>query len=123
MNVIKQIAEHLEFLGVGIADAERSGRNIFWGVMPDTPDFCICVFSSGESDNGARVQIMVRGRNTKEAYETSQMIYSLLDDYSGYLAGDGMDADFITLNASIGLGADSKKRELYSSNYLVKHCR
>ena len=126
MNLIEQFARHIEFLGFGaVSDLETDG-NIFWGTMPDQPDDCICVYSSdsafGGSDNGARIQVVVRGKNTKTAYELSQRIAEELVDYDGYLAGDGARASINPINTSIGLGADGKKRELYSSNYLVYYC-
>lgn len=108
-----------------MSDAQSDG-NIFWGMMPDAPDNCICVNSTdsgyGGSDSGARVQVIVRGKTTKYAYETSQAIAEELVDFDGYLGGDGAHASIEVLNASCGLGADSKKRELYSSNFLVHYC-
>lgn len=65
---------------------------------------------------------MVRAKTTREAYELSQAIADELAEFDGYLAGDGADAHIRVLNASAGLGADGKKRELYSSNYLVHYC-
>ncbi len=126
MNLLEQFARHIEFCGFGtVADKETNG-NIFWGLMPDTPDTAICVFSTdsgyGGSENGARIQVVVRAKTTKEAYELSQAIANELAEFDGYLAGDGADAHIRVLNASAGLGADGKKRELYSSNYLVHYC-
>ena len=126
INLIDQIARHIEFLGHGVmADAETDG-DIYWGKMPDMPDACVCVFSTdsqyGGSDKGARVQIFVRGRNSKEAYERSQAIADDLVEFDGFLAGDGAHVFITPINISEGLGADAKQRELYSSNYLVKYC-
>jgi len=126
LNLIEQFALHLEFLGFGIVSDEEREGNIFWGLMPEQPDECICVFSSdsgyGGSEDGARIQVMTRAKSTKAAYECSQAIAEVLVDYEGYLNGDGARASIRVLNASAGLGADSKKRELYSSNFLVYYC-
>lgn len=126
MNLIELFARHIEFCGFGtVADRETDG-NIFWGLMPDEPDTAICVFSTdsgyGGSEDGARIQVMVRAKTTREAYELSQAIAEELSEFDGYLAGDGANAHIRVLNASAGLGADTKKRELYSSNYLVHYC-
>lgn len=126
MNLLEQFARHIEFCGFGtVADRETDG-NIFWGLMPDEPDDAVCVFSSdsgyGGSDDGARIQVIVRSKSTKKAYELSQAIAEELADFDGYLAGDGAKANIQVLNASAGVGADDKKRDMYSSNYLVYYC-
>jgi len=126
VNLIEQFARHIEFLGFGTVSDEETEGDIFWGTMPDLPDKCICVFSSnsafGGSTDGARIQVIVRAKNTKDAYELSQQIAEELVDFDGYLAGDGAHASITPLNVSCGLGADGRKRDLYSSNYLVRYC-
>lgn len=126
MNLIEQVARHLEFLGFGTcADSETDG-DIFWGLMPDQPDTCICVFSTDSgyagSPDGARVQIVTRARTARAAYEASQSVAEALAEYSGFLAGDGANASISVLSASAGIGADEKKREMYSSNYRIFYC-
>lgn len=124
--MLEQFARHIEFCGFGtVADRETDG-NIFWGLMPDEPDDAVCVFSTnsgyGGSDDGARIQLIVRSKSTKKAYELSQAIAEELADFDGYLAGDGAKASIQVLNASAGVGADDKKRDMYSSNFLVYYC-
>lgn len=126
INILEWIARHLEFAGMGeMPSADREG-NIHWGHMPDSPDDCICVLSTDSSlpgeENGARIQIIVRAKTTRRAYELSQEVAEELDDFDGFLSGDGPHAMIETLNASAGLGADTKRRELYSSNFLVRYC-
>ena len=125
-NLLEQIARHIEFLGFGtVADAETDG-DIYWGRMPDTPDTCIGVFSSdsqyGGSDDGARIQIVVRAKSTKAAYELSQAIAEELVEFDGFLAGDGAHVFITPINTSSGLGCDDRNRELYSSNFRVYYC-
>ena len=65
VNLIEQMANHLEFLGLGLCATEEQDGNIFWGHLPDKPDCAICIFStdtgfSGRKD-GARIQIYTRG--------------------------------------------------------------
>ncbi|MBR3503796.1 MAG: hypothetical protein IKO07_06080 [Clostridia bacterium] len=126
MNLIEQVARHLEFCGFGtVADSETEG-DIFWGHMPDKPDECVCVLSTDSSyagsTDGARVQIITRGNSTKYPYELSQAIAEELADFEGFLAGDGAGASIKIMNASQGLGADGVRRELYSTNIRVKYC-
>jgi hypothetical protein len=126
MNLIEQFARHIEFCGFGrVADKDVDG-GIFWGTMPDQPDNAVCVFSTdsayGGSDDGARIQVIVRAKTTKAAYELSQSIVEELADFDGYLAGDGAKAQIEVISASAGLGADEKRRDLYSSNFLVRYC-
>lgn len=126
MNLLEQFARHLEFLGFGtLSDAETEG-DIFWAWMPDSPDNAIAVFSSDSayagSPEGARIQVLVRNKTAKGAYELSQEIAEELAEFDGYLAGDGAHVNVEVINASAGLGDDGKKRELYSSNFRVYYC-
>ena len=126
MNLLEQVAYHLEFCGFGtVATAEADG-NIHWGRMPDQPDECICVFSydtaTPGAPQGARVQVINRAKSPRVAYETSANIARELEDFSGFLAGDGAMATITVENAATGIGADIKKRELYSSTFRMHYC-
>ena len=126
MNLLEEFARHIEFLGFGTVSTNETAGNIFWAWMPDTPDDCVAVYSSDSayagSPNGARIQMLVRGRTAKSAYELSQAIVEELVDFTGYLAGDGAHVSIEVENASAGLGPDNKKRELFSSNFRVYYC-
>ena len=126
MNLIKHIAEHLEFCGQGTVSTTEKAGDIFWGYMPDQPDHAVCVFSTDSgtpgSPTGARIEITVRAKSTKQAYEHSQAIADELDSFDGFLHGDGPDVKIEAMNTSQGLGADSKFRELYVSNFRVLYC-
>lgn len=126
MLLIEQIADHLDFLGFGTLPTDAASGSIFWGTMPDKPDECIAVYSSDSAyagaENGARVQIMVRGKSVKSAYSLSQAIVEALVDFDGFLGGDGAHVRIDVVNASAGIGTDSKKRELFSSNFRVFYC-
>ena len=120
MNLLEQIAYHLEMCGFGrVATLEQDG-NIHWGRMPDQPDDCICVYSTDSAvhgaEDGARIQIINRSPNTRTAYEVAAGIGNELDGYRGFLGGDGYMADIEVDSAACGLGADTKKREMYSTN-------
>lgn len=126
MNLLEQFARHIEYLGLGaVSDSEVAG-DIFWGLMPDQPDACVCVFSSdagyGGSYDGARLQVTTRAKTTKAASERSQAITEALVDFDGFLAGDGAQVSISVINSCCGIGTDAKKRELYVSNYLVYYC-
>ena len=126
MNLLEQIAEHLDFCGIGTMNTNETPGDIYWGLMPDTPDKCVCIFSTdsayGGSEDGARIQVITRAKSTREAYELSQAIVDELADFDGFLAGDGAHAQIRVMNASTGLGSDGRKRELYSSNFRVYYC-
>lgn len=126
MNLLEEIARHIEFLGHGTVADEYTVGDIFWGWTPDTPTDCVTVFSSDSaypgSPDGARIQIIVRGKNAKVAYERSQAIVEDLADFQGYLAGYGARVSIDVVNASTGIGSDSKKREMFSSNFRVFYC-
>lgn len=126
MNLIEEIAHHLAFCGFGeVATAEADG-NIHWARMPDHPDSCICVFSTDTgkagSEVGARIQILNRSKATREAYETSVAIANELDDFTGFLNGNGRLVRTEIENSACGIGTDTKKRELYSTNIRVYYC-
>lgn len=126
INLIEQLAQHIEFLGLGKMIDDDGVGDVSWGFMPDLPDECVTVFSTDSGvpggRSGARIQIIVRGRSTRAAYERSQEIADALDDFEGYLNGDGLHATIEVVNASAGLGTDTKRRELYSSNFIVHYC-
>lgn len=126
MNLLEELAAHLEYCGFGTAASAEADGDIHWGRMPDSPDDCICVFSTdsgvGGMDSTARFQIMNRARSTKTAYETSYAIAQELEDFNGFLHGDGRLVDIEIINAATGLGPDTKKREVYVTNIAVKYC-
>lgn len=126
MNILEELAEHLAFCGFGsTATAEEDG-DICWGRMPDEPDDCTCIFSSdtgtGGPDSPGRFQIMTRARSTRKAYELSCAIGEELDGFHGFLHGDGRQTIIEVVNAGTGMGADTKKREVYVTNIRVKYC-
>ena len=126
MNLLEQLAAHLAFCGFGTAASYEADGNIHWGRMPDQPDDCICVFSMDSSvpgdENGARIQIMNRAKQPRKAYETAYQIACELDGFAGFLGGDGSMAHITVESSAVGLGADTKKRELYSTNIRVRYC-
>ena len=126
MNILEELARHLEFCGFGTVADEDRGGDIYWGRMPDAPDDCVCVFSTdsgvGGMDSTARFQIMNRARGTKTAYELSYAIAQELGDFNGFLCGDGRLVIIDIINAAAGLGPDSKKREVYVTNITVRYC-
>lgn len=126
MNLLEQIATHLEFCGFGKRPDENGPGDIYWGTMPSSPDKCIGIFSSDSgyrgSENGARIQIIVRADTDLEAYTLAQDITEELADFDGFLGGDGAWVRIAVTNSATGLGADTKTRPLYSSNYVLHYC-
>ncbi|MBR6029220.1 MAG: hypothetical protein IKP40_09010 [Clostridia bacterium] len=126
MNLLEEIAAHLEWCGFGTAADAQTDGDIHWARMPDSPDDCVCVFSTdtgvGGADSVARIQIMCRARSPRAAYERACAIAGALDRFDGYLHGDGRLAHIRVMNAGTGLGEDTKKRELYVDNISVRYC-
>ena len=126
MNLLEQIAAHLELCGFGTVATARQDGNIHWGRMPDQPDDCICVYSTDSAypgaENGARIQIMNRAKQPRKAYEVAYQIACELDGFNGFLGGDGSMANIEIMSSAVGVGADTKKRELYSTNIRVRYC-
>ena len=104
MNLLKEMARHLEFAGFGERD-----RDIFWGRMPDSPDACVAVFSPDSArpgaENGARVQIVNRAESPGAAYETACRIARAMDGFYGFLAGDGAMARITAESTAAGSAA------------------
>lgn len=128
MNLIEEVARHLEFAGIGyMATAEEDG-DIFFGHMPDEPDEAVCVFSSDSArpgdEDGARIQVMTRGvvGDARTPYERALKVTEALDGFTGFLAGDGPMADVEVVMSARGVGRDTSGRELYASTYAVTYC-
>ena len=126
MNLLEQVARHIAYLGFGrVPSAEEEGE-IFYGTLPDSPDFAICVYATDASypgsKTGARLQILVRGRTDREAYRTCQDLAFALADYDGFLAGGLSRAVIDLMNGARGLGSDEKKRKLYACNIRLRFC-
>ena len=51
-----------------------------------------------------------------------EIIAQELDEYNGFLNGDGRSVIIEIINAATGLGPDTKKREVYVTNIAVKYC-
>lgn len=126
MNLLEELTKHLEWCGLGTMPTEEEDGDLYWGRMPDTPDNCTTVFSTDSGTGGpnstARFQIMVRSKQTRYAYERAYDIGQALEDFNGFLHGDGPHVAAEVINAACGLGADTKKREIYVTNVMVRYC-
>jgi hypothetical protein len=126
VGILSQIAAHMEWVGLGFVSTDTVVGNIFVGVMPGMPDTCITVYATDAAypgaEDGARIQIVVRGPNTSVAFPIAQNIVEELVDYNGFLSGDGYRATIELINGAAGIGADERARELYSINLRVYYC-
>ena len=126
MNLLEQFARHLEFLGLGRVSTRDSPGNIFYGTMPPEPERAICVFATDASYpgsiEGARLQVVVRGKNDRDAFETCHEIACEMDLFNGFLAGGLARAIIFVLNGAHGIGTDERKRVLYACNLRVRYC-
>ncbi|MBR3795963.1 MAG: hypothetical protein IKK34_08045 [Clostridia bacterium] len=128
MNLLEQVARHLEFVGIGNMATYEEAGDIYYGYLPDKPESAVCVFSSDSaypgSKDGARIQIYTRGvvGDAKTPYELACRITDELRGYMGFLAGDGPDVQIEVINSAQGMGLDSSGRHIYSSNYRILYC-
>lgn len=121
MNLLKQVAEHLAFCGLGTIDAD-----IFWGRLPDRPDACAAVISQdsalpGETGEG-RLRILNRAETPEAAYAAACRIAGTLAEFDGFLAGDGAWARLRVITAAGDQGEDGKKRPVYATEIGVRCC-
>lgn len=126
MNLIKEIAEHLAYEGFGTVPSTVEEGNIYYGKMPDMPDSAIAVLSVDSAypsaPNGARIQLLFRGMEVDDTYLKAVAVVDSLLEFDGFLAGDGAKVFITVENGPTGLGADPKRRELYSVNLRVYYC-
>lgn len=128
MNLIEQIADHMEFCGLGVCATLEHEGDLYWGQMPESPDAAVCVFSTDTaypgSTSGARIQIMCRGAvgDARTPYERACAITDELGDFLGFLSGDGPYARIEVTNSAQGVGLDTRGRHIYVSNYRVYYC-
>lgn len=128
MNLMEQLARHLEFLGFGVYASEQEAGDIFYGQMPDAPDSAVCVFSQDSampgSASGARMQVFTRGAvgDAKGPYEAACAIAEALEGFMGFLMGDGVYVRIEAVSVAQGMGLDESGRHIYSSNYRVFYC-
>lgn len=121
MNIAWLMARHLEFLGFGTLD-----KDLFWGWTPDKPNTAVCIYchdaGAPGGDRPARLQIITRAPSPAASFDLSERIAESLDEYSGYLAGDGCNANVYVVNSSVGIGDDNLHRSVYSTNITVSYC-
>jgi len=49
MNLIERLCDHLEFLGLGTCNTDETAGDLFWGILPDSPDRALAVMSVDSS--------------------------------------------------------------------------
>lgn len=120
------MADHIAFLGFGRVPGKDGDGEIFYGTMPDLPDRAICVYATDAgypgSRQGARLQILVRGKTDRDAFRTCQDLSFALSDWEGFLAGGLSRAQVDQVSGARGLGSDEKGRKLYCLNIRVLYC-
>ena len=128
MNLIERLCDHLEFLGLGICNTDETAGDLFWGILPDSPDRALAVMSVDSSyagsTNGARIQIFTRGApgQVRVPYEWSVEVAEELEGFSGFLSGDGPRVSIEAISVAEGAGTDTSGRHLYVSNYRIRYC-
>lgn len=128
MHLIAQLARQLAESGHGTwPEAGRQG-DVFYGMMPPKPDACLCVYavdaSVPGSENGARVQIVLRGPPgvTDPPLTLGMAVAEELDGWKGFLCGDGHYVKIAVENGPADIGPDENSRQMYSVNLRVRYC-
>ena len=128
MNILESVCDHLDFLGLGIMNTDEAEGNLFWGILPDSPDRALAVMSTdsayGGSAAGARIQIFTRGPvgEIRVPYEWAVDVCHALEGFHGFLHGDGPYVRIEPVSIAQGAGADTSGRYLYVSNYRIFYC-
>lgn len=128
MNILEEVCSHLDFLNLGFMNTDEEAGDLFWGNLPDEPDKALAVMSTdsafGGSSVGARLQIFTRGRagDIRTPYEWAVAVCEQLEDYRGFLHGDGPYVRIEAVSVAQGCGTDTRGRHLYVSNYRVYYC-
>lgn len=122
-----EIAAYIASLGIGTFS--DTGGDIFLAGLPDTPDECIYIRSTGgpQSYSGLpfdnpTVQIIVRGENLTATEGKAQAIYNALHGYTGRLTEDGrwIVSCLGMQSAPADIGKDQNGRIEYSLNFELK---
>lgn len=128
MHLIEQMAFQFEIEGFGTVATDTAAGNIFTGIMPQEPDISIALFVSNSrppgDDQGSLVQVIVRGEALKPltALTPAQEIADTMEEWDGFLNGDGFHAKITVENGPSDIGVDSNQRPQYSINLRVYYC-
>lgn len=131
-DLIDGLAALLADNGIGVYDPagvyQASDTGITVGIMPDSPDRCLCltaypVEDTGLTDVTTGVQIRVRaGRDPRDAGSLDDSVFDLLHNARGYQLG-GVPVAVSWRQSSAPLGQDDKGRTEISSNYYLRATR
>jgi len=128
MNILEELCSHLDFLNLGFMNTDEEEGNLFWGILPEMPDRALSVMSTdsayGGSAEGARLQIFTRGMpgDVRTPYEWALDVCRQLENFHGFLHGDGPYVRIEAVSVAQGCGTDTRGRHLYVSNYRVFYC-
>lgn len=121
MNLLEEVARHLEFEGLG-----RTGEkcDLFYGVMPPEPDICLSVLALdlGAPGREGRIQILLRDLNPRALMERSEELVRRLDGFEGYLGGCLSLASLSLLSGPRGMGSDERRRCLCAVHFRILRC-
>ena len=124
--ILEDMTKHLAFLGLGTIADEHQDGDLFYGLMPESPDAAVCFMASDAAmpgaSQGARLQLIIRDMTVRTAVRRIQKILDALDGFDGYLAGSGPRAIIQVESGAHGLGVDDRRRPMYSANLRVWYC-
>jgi len=114
----------------GIIPDLTFGTNLFIGILPDSPDLCVCVKDTSGSSPETHstnpleyptLQILVRGTVSgyKAAYRSSKCILELLRAKTNFNQG-GTKYHHMHPVSDVGfIGSDGKNRPVFSMNFEI----
>lgn len=126
--IAAEIAEYLTASGVGVFDASGVSGDIFLYTLPDTPDECVMIRTTGGSAADGKiatdypsVQVIVRGtQDPRGAEARAQGIYNLLHGFHAAAFNAGGSYIVNCTGAQSGpahIGQDSNRRHEFSLNF------
>ena len=119
MSIVDELGKYLAGMLQGV--------NVSQGLMPAEPARCTMVRGTDlnpSGEDGARVQIIVRGDNSPfVALGDAEEIAVMLDGFEGLLAYEGRYVNRITIeNGPAHIGVDQNGRQEYTINIRIFYC-
>lgn len=126
--LITEVMRYLDSRGVVTYDASGISGNVFFGLLPTSPDIAVAILPSGgrsssikHSYDNPTFQVLVRGtRDPRTGYEKALEVYDALHGFSG---GPFVDGGYWVVKCQgvqsepVHIGQDENGRHRYSLNF------
>lgn len=119
--ISEEIADYLQSKGIGTV-----GTDLFVDHMPDAPDTCIAVFSTGGLEPDGKygyddptIEIMTRSLNVKTAFDKIASAYNQLQALTNVTLASGTRVinSYALQSNPANIGQDEKLRTRFTQNY------